>query len=391
MPENTKPYSSEILYDEKPQRTFRGQNLLQIAMPIGGIGAGNVCLNGIGGLQDISIHHTPTTSAMPDGHGLTDAAFGLIHFPKIKNTRLLEGPYPKEWIYNQGLKAQGLRNGGYEGFPRFRNCEFTGEFPFGKAMLSDETLPVQVTITGFNPFIPGDVKNSAIPCAIMEYTFENVSDSECTFEFSYHLSHFAPGADKVSMTNSRNELIPEQGINFYNLEPENSSEFGSATLTLIGYQPVIKGRWFRGGWFDALSVLWHEISDGRFTPNDGSPNGMTSGRNGGSVMLPITLGSHEKITVPVLITWHFPNVGFSYGQADVCESDNVSVCDCSLTSARWHPYYAGQWKNAKEVASYVRNHYSNLRKRTQSFHDALFSSTLPSGQWQYVGLGRMFL
>ena len=54
-------------------RVFSGPNLLQIAMPLGGIGAGCVCLNGYGGLQDFAIRNQPATTAMPDGHGNTES------------------------------------------------------------------------------------------------------------------------------------------------------------------------------------------------------------------------------------------------------------------------------------------------------------------------------
>ena len=45
-------------------------------------------------------------------------------------------------------------------------------------------------------------------------------------------------------------------------------------------RPVIKGMWFRGGWFDSLSALWKEVSTGRFTSNEGSNGIDTEGRNG---------------------------------------------------------------------------------------------------------------
>ncbi|MBN2048215.1 MAG: hypothetical protein JW750_10265 [Anaerolineaceae bacterium] len=377
MSDKAKPYAKDILFADQPTREFKGMTLTQIAMPIGGIGAGNMCLNGIGGLQDFSICHRPSTSAMPDGHVTTHAAFGLVHFTDSKITRLLEGPFPRTLIYNQGLKAQGLRMGGSEGFPRFRECSFKGEFPFGEATLTDERLPLKVVIRGFNPFTPGDVKNSAIPCAILEYTFENVSNEICSFEFSYHLSHLAAGARPEQAETSRNEVMPERGVYFYNEEEANSPHFGSASLSLIGCKPQIKGRWFRGGWFDAASVLWREISDGRFTPNDGTARGITRGRNGGSVMLPVSLAPGESITVPVLITWYFPNVDYSFGLAQKETCCEPGACDCGTPQTNWHPYYAGQWDDAQDVANYVHKHYTSLRQRTQAFHDALFSSTLP--------------
>jgi len=71
------------------QRIFRGSDLLQIAMPLGGIGAGCICLNGYGGLQDFSIRNAPATSAGADRHQPSDAGFAILHFPKEKQTRLV--------------------------------------------------------------------------------------------------------------------------------------------------------------------------------------------------------------------------------------------------------------------------------------------------------------
>jgi uncharacterized protein (DUF608 family) len=51
--------------------------------------------------------------------------------------------------------------------------------------------------------------------------------------------------------------------------------------------------------------------------------------------------------------------------------------DYAAKRPTWHPYYAGVWKDAADVASYVRKNYASLRSRTLAFKNALFSSTLP--------------
>src|SRR5215470_16397332 len=61
------PYSREELLAPGPQRSFTGDRTMQIAMPVGGIGAGSVCFNGYGGLQDFSVYNRPNTSALPKG------------------------------------------------------------------------------------------------------------------------------------------------------------------------------------------------------------------------------------------------------------------------------------------------------------------------------------
>ena len=371
------PYPQEQLQGAAAQRRFEGPNLLQIALPLGGIGAGCVCLNGHGGLQDFSIRHHPETTAVADGHGVTDAAFALLHIHGEQSfTRLVEGPLPVEKIYDQGLKGQGYRVGGYEGLPRFRQCAFQGEYPFGVVSLSDPHLPLAVEITGFNPFIPLDDRNSGLPCAILEYRLTNTSSAPVDFDFSYHLSHLAPGDPAKQWSSTRNEVIPGAGVYLSNTEPEQSPSRGSAALLMVGREPQIKAMWYRGGWFDAISALWREVSEGRFETNDGANAAALRGRNGGSLLAQGHLEPGQSVTYPVVIAWHFPNVPYGVGQAEPSLD-----CDCppgEFCAPCWRPYYAGQWPNARAVAEYVQQHYASLRARTQSFHDALFQSSLPA-------------
>lgn len=369
-----KPYPDKILFDYGKQRTFTQDNNLQIALPLGGLGAGMICLNGYGGLQDFAIRNRPATSATPDGHGTTDAAFATLHIKgKKTTTKLLEGPMPPEKIYNLGTKGQGFREGGFEGLPRFKNVTFQGEYPFGKVTLKDPNVPLQVKITGFNPFIPLDDKNSSLPCAILEYTLTNRSKTKVDYDFAYHLSHLAPGVGNGK--NSRNTPI-SGGVHFHNTEHANNEAFGSASLTAIGYKPKTKTMWFRGGWFDSISALWHEVSTGTFKTNKGNDTKELQGRNGGSVQLSGSLKKGESVTYPILITWHFPNCHYTNPrQNNDCEND--ACCEAN-PAPPWRPYYAGIWNNAAEVATYVHKNYTSLKSRTQAFHDALFSTTVPN-------------
>ena len=366
-----KPYSrSQLAGEDASARTLTGQNLLQVALPLGGLGTGCICLNGQGGLQDFSIRNRPATSGAPDGHGTSDAAFALLHIKgKQPVTKLVEGPMPAEKMYNLGTKGQGFRQGGYEGLPRFSQASFTGQFPFGAVRLQDPEIPLRVSVTGFNPFIPLDTVNSGIPCAILEYKLENRGKKRVDYEFSYHLSHLAGDSGRGDGSNTRNEVIPG-GVYLSNTEPEGSEHSATASLTVAGHRPKIKAMWFRGGWFDSISALWREVSTGTFRPNKGEDAAHNSGRNGGSVLLQGSLAPGASETYPIVIAWHFPNCHYDARRSSDSENDS-----CQPT---WRPFYASQWDNAAAVASYVRRHYDSLRSRTQAFHDALFSSTLPS-------------
>ena len=55
------------------------------------------------------------------------------------------------------------------------SLKFEGEYPLGKYRFDESALPVEVELEVFNPFIPMDLKNSAIPCAIYTVTAKNTS------------------------------------------------------------------------------------------------------------------------------------------------------------------------------------------------------------------------
>ncbi len=305
------PYAPADLLKPASQRTFSGEYATQVAMPLGGIGAGSICLNGYGGLQDFSIRTRPETTALPSAFSASspEAAFAILHIKGATGTtKLIEGPFPPFKIFDQGLQGQGLRRGGFEGFPRFAKCVFKGEYPLGEARLTDASVPIEVTITGWNPFIPLDDKNSGIPCVILDYTFHNASPRTVEYEFSYHLSHLAPGC-KPEMGSTVNTTIPGKGVLLSNTEEANAESFGSACLTVIGHQPRVKGMWLRSpGWeFDSLSALWREVSTGTFTTNEGSNEIDKAGRNGASILLEGKLAPGESRTYPIVIAWHFPN------------------------------------------------------------------------------------
>jgi uncharacterized protein (DUF608 family) len=375
------PYSTNELLQSGPQRTFSGDKAAQIAMPLGGIGAGCICMNGYGGLQDFSIRNRPSTTALPEGYAPSHAAFAILHIKGATQvTKLIEGPFPVLKIYDQGLQGEGYRRGGFEGFPRFGKCIFKGEYPFGEALISDSAIPLRITLTAWNPFIPIDDKNSGIPCAILEYQLHNSSPQNVEYEFSYHLSHLAPGCSSEESA-SRNTVIPNRGVFLHNEEKPNAEDFGSACLVCIGNTPRIKGMWLRSqGWeFDSLSALWREVSTGQFTTNEGSNEIDSKGRNGCSILLAGALAPGESRTCPIVIAWHFTNCYLEAGSL----LPRVEGTDGCRTFPEgkpplWRPYYAAHWKDARDVALYVDEHYAALRARTIVFKEALFSSTLPA-------------
>jgi len=387
--------------DRDKYRSFIGESLLQIAMPMGGIGAGCVCLNGHGGLQDFSLRNKPALTASSLNWN-SDAGFAVLRVCGERSdvpggrsgesgvTRMLEGPMPRGKIYDQGLQAAGFCIGGHEGLPRMSECSFTASYPFGRVELRDPLVPVAVSVTGFSPFIPLDDRHSSMPCAILEYTLTHTANNNrpLDVEFSYHLAHLAVGRSGHRSTRTR--VLEGRGVSMSNTEHPRDETFGSAAFGVVGpaatkrsedaHSPrvLIKGMWFRGGWFDAISCLWRELSTGAFTTNDGTGDRDLDGRNGGSLLVPIRLEPGQSVTIPVVIAWYFPNGGQGIPAPKPCDCATGGCGDSGPPAPAWRPYYASQWRDAADVLNHVAANYDSLKSRTQAFTDALFSTTAPT-------------
>src|SRR5258706_6405989 len=156
---------------KKYNGAYSGERLNRIAFPLGGIGAGMICLEGTGALSHFSLRQRPEVFNEP-------CLFAAICVKGVKKNvaRVLEGPVP-EWK-KFGSPGSGNGSGGSTyGLPRFQEASFLTRFPFGTVTLKDKDIPLQVELTGWSPFEPGDADNASLPAAGLEYTFTNLKRS----------------------------------------------------------------------------------------------------------------------------------------------------------------------------------------------------------------------
>lgn len=154
-------------------KRYDGQHLYQIALPLGGIGTGTVSLGRRGELRDWEIMNVPAKKYSTVTTGNNAPFFAVyVESPDGENTTtLLNGPlYPQEYLHYEGRPVN------HHGMPRFSEASFEAAYPFGQVHLSDSDLPVNVTVKGFNPLVPGDADASGLPVAVLSYVVENKTD-----------------------------------------------------------------------------------------------------------------------------------------------------------------------------------------------------------------------
>ena len=137
-----------------------------MAFPLGGIGAGMLCLEGTGALSHVSLRHGPSIFNEP----CVFAAVCVKGEPNL--ARVVEGPVPAWKRF--GLKDSGNGSGGATwGLPRFGHARFQARFPFATVTLEDREMPLKVEIEAWSPFEAGDPDGSSLPFAALEYRLRN--------------------------------------------------------------------------------------------------------------------------------------------------------------------------------------------------------------------------
>lgn len=349
--------------------TYHGKNLDRIAFPLGGLGSGMISLEGTGAFSQVSVRNSPDVFSEP----LMFAAISVKG--KENGAKILEGPVPKWKYFGSPNTARGGERTSY-GLPRFENADFTARFPFATINLNDQDIPLEVKITGWSPFIPTDADQSSLPFGAMEYSFKNTSSSTVETVFSFHSNNFMRlGKGKNSIEPISNGFILRQKAD----EKESQTQ-GDFAIYTDQSSTKVDNCWFRGGWFDALSIVWKNVEEANLVQNVAIKNDSP----GASLYVPVKLEPNEEKTVRVMMTWYVPNSKIRLGG----DSDVKPKCDPSsgcCESPYYQPWYSGKFANISEAANYWANNYNELKSKSQLFTDAFYSSTLPSEVLEAVG------
>ncbi len=274
---------------------YTGRNLDRIAFPIGGIGAGMFCMEGTGAISHLSVKNSPEIFNEP-------FAFAAISVKGVENgTKVLEAPVPTWKLFGPPETGNGSGGKSY-GLPRFENGRFLPRFPFVSLELEDKDIPLQVEVLGWSPFIPTDEDNSSLPGGALEYHFKNNSLNTVEAVFSYNAKNFIDNDGRV--------LRARNGFTLVNGNNDSSSTSGSGFSIFVNdNNAVVDHCWFRGGWFDPLTILWKNIKN-RTMINNPPVEGSSPGA---SIYVPVVLNPGEEKTIIVNFCWYLPESKLTVG------------------------------------------------------------------------------
>ncbi|WP_119079996.1 GH116 family glycosyl hydrolase [Chitinophaga alhagiae] len=334
---------------------YTGQYINRVAFPIGGIGAGMFCLEGTGAISHMSVRHNPEMFFEP-------AMFAAISIKGIPGgARVLEQNIPEWKKFGQRDAGLGGTGGATWGLPRFAAAEFKARFPFGEISLKDPAIPLAVRIKGWSPFTPGDEDNSSLPVGALEYRFTNTGKTTQEYVFSYNSRNFMRQGDQLNNIKALENgfILSQEAL------PDAPEKQGHFAIFTTDDATVTDHCWFRGGWFDPLSMVWNTIRNGEVKNN--AP--VEKDAPGASLFVPFRLQPGQQKTVRLMMAWYVPDSKLRIGE---------DVSGDHPGQPKFHrPWYSSRFKNIGEVAAYWNSQYDALQKRTSLFTNAFYKSTLP--------------
>ncbi len=329
---------------------YTGKYLDRVSFPIGGIGAGMFCMDGTGSLSHLSINNRPEIFNEP-------FSFAAISIKGLKNgAKVLEAQVPEWKMFGPPGSGNGGAGRNY-GYPRFKNGRFLPRFPFATLKLEDRDIPLAVEVMGWSPFIPTDADNSSLPAGAMEYKFKNTSAADIEAVFSWN-------SRNIISENAGRVLAAKNGFILTKNKGDGSAPGNTGFSARVqDDNAVVDYCWFRGQWFDPHTILWENIESCRIPDN--KPVETTA--PGASIYVPFKLKPGEEKTIIVNLSWYLPETSLTIG-VNPAEKDKMGS---------YKPWYSGKFGNLSEVADYWIANYSELKKKSEIFRDAFFSSTLP--------------
>jgi non-lysosomal glucosylceramidase len=362
------------------RRVYTGRSLRCLAMPMGGIGAGQIALCGDGSLRQWQIFNQANHLCYVPGSffAIWASVRGKRPFSRILQTAIAhdeEGFTPAERVNDHVVPCQVrdlLRPGrGIE------NIEYIGEYPIAELRYIDKGLPVEVRLEAFSPMIPLDSKNSGLPAIIFNFTVRNPNLDRAQVSLAAMLQN-AVGYDGVAHIagvrsplygQNVNQPLGIQGISGVAMSKlglaRDDPGYGTMALAYLGADGCVRLRW------DDVNEPGVEFArNGRFSDLGSSvpsPEGQTW--NAG-VAAPFALEPGEERTVTFVIAWHFPNRYVNWTQRWFGGPDGKNRLWLGNMYSNW-------FADAGEVVRYVRDNCERLCRETRLFRDTLYDASLP--------------
>ncbi|MCC7353496.1 MAG: hypothetical protein IT330_07030 [Anaerolineae bacterium] len=361
---------------------YRGQQLRAVAMPLGGLGAGQIALCGDGSLRQWQIFNQVNHQAfVPDsffavwvrsqGRRAQPVARVLHSAETYDETGFSPAPLVTDHVVPPALKALLGK------LPGVQRVEFTGEYPLAHVDYVDDALPVKISLDAFSPFIPLNEKDSGLPAIFVIFTLAKPGEKPVEVSLAATLQNAAGwdgivpilGMENPLYGGNRNLVVRLSHLTALDMGttrlPTDDPGYGQMVLAALSDRATCLSQW------DNLDAFWHDFAaDGALTNHvDATPS--PAGRTwNGALAVPVTMEPGQRQQVRFVLSWYFPNHYVNWNQVFFGVTDTHSRFWIGNMYNNW-------FSSALAVAEYGRDHFARLTEETRRFRDTFYDSTLP--------------
>ncbi len=375
---NLSPAWVKSLYDRgEPTTYLKSRNELQyIGMPVGGITAGGVYLGGDGRMWLWDIFNENQEGVEPklvqwaEGKTTHDTYVrsrdGACYVQPAKDIRPLQQGFLLRFEYDTQTIYKTLEEKDWD------EIAFEATYPVGTIRYTDRSLPVELVLQAYSPFIPLNEDDSALPATILSFSVANKGDQPVKVSIlgflenkvgihtadntaCLRLNEAVRSNGMVSVTESLDILRTGRNVQQFDL--------GNSRDSIIRSQPDFGTMCISALQTDAKAYCDLNPGDyqGAFRlPQPAALSKPLQEALIGGVQTDLTVSPQATGTADFVISWYFPNL--SLYPKHIKDSGR---------------YYQHQFSSALDVTQYIADNFNRLSSTSLLWKETWQESTLP--------------
>ena len=354
------PYTNTLNYLNKPRS----------GIAHGGIGSGSIELRQDGVFYNWSIFNNFPFGSGPAHHFDN----GSMLFFIVRYQEQGKAPRIKLLQIDSGYYVAGIQNHIYE-FPwltGIEQIEYNASFPFTRLKFTDQDMPFTIEMEVFHPFIPHDVKHSALPAVIFNFAISSHSSVPVDVMLMGTLRNSAAydvlDKDHLSQL-SIGDSYQQVQMSCARVAVTHSS-FGTQSLLSQSVDGSYELGWTHRHPFYETVLRHVQLPNQDNTASHNGPDLLTGAMRTtanlfSSLAVSRQLAPGASLAHTFITAWHFPNL---YAQSALGKEGGSERLEGH--------YYTRYFDDAAAVASYVWQQRDDLEMRTRQFHDNFFASSV---------------
>ena len=368
------------IWDGSDRKEFHGKERRCVAMPLGGIGTGHLCICGDGSLRQWQMLNTLSHVAyVPNSFfALRFSQSGSQPVSCVLQTQEFwdddefeHAPNVTDAIVPLQMKSQLV------GLPMAKSTIMKAEYPIAEIKYELQDIPVLCVLSAWSPFYLFDSEKSGIPCAVFEFEITNISDQICSVSLMGTLQNFI-GWDGFSSIlgndfdgfcgnwNRQTDVNDWKVVEMFNTKlTQDDGRNGELGLACKGGDISVKSQW------SFIDDLFNEFTGKGWLSesNHNKPSEVGFTWNG-AICSKHNLKPKETEKAVFIFMWRFPNRYQDFMK-------HFEVPDNPKNRFYLGNEYCSRYKNILEVAQHITKDFDKIKKQTYAYREHFYESNLP--------------